>query len=192
MDPVYFQKPEQLREWLDEHHATDRELVVGIYKKGSGIESIDWVALVDEVLCYGWIDGVARRIDDDRYCIRVTPRKTGSIWSQRNIDRVAALSAESRMRPAGIRAFEARREDRSGIYSFEQKEKPAFTEEFSGQLAQNAAAYEFFVSQAAWYQRAATHWVMSAKRAATRISRMNQLIEDSANGRTIKPLTRNR
>lgn len=192
MEPVYFETPDQLRAWLDAHHETETELVVGIYKKHSQVESVDWAALVDEVLCYGWIDGIAHRIDEDRYCIRITPRKRGSIWSQRNINRVAVLIEEGRMQPAGLKAFEARSGDRSGIYSFEQKKAAAFSQGFADQMAANPAAHEFFTSQAPWYQRAATYWVMSAKREETRMKRMGQLIDDSEAGRTVRPLTRNK
>jgi uncharacterized protein YdeI (YjbR/CyaY-like superfamily) len=192
VEPVYFSSAEELRAWLDAHHESETELVVGIYKKNSGVQGIDWAALVDEVLCFGWIDGKARRIDDDRYCIRITPRKQGSIWSNRNIARVAALLEEGRMHPGGLQAYEARSTERSGVYSFEQEEEPELSPEFASMLEGNDVALAYFQSQAPWYRRAAAHWVMSAKREATRERRMNELIEDSANGRTIKPLTRNR
>ncbi|TVR74205.1 MAG: bacteriocin-protection protein [Sphaerobacteraceae bacterium] len=190
MDPVYFASPEEFRAWLEANHSVESALVVGFYKVGSGIPSITWAEAVDQALCVGWIDGVTRRIDNERYTIRFTPRKPGSIWSKRNIERIEVLRREGRLRPAGEEAFEKRREDRSGIYSFEQDNPLEFPDEFTAQLTAHPDAETFFATQAPWYRRAATHWVMSAKREATRQKRMTQLVEDSAAGRTIKPLTR--
>jgi uncharacterized protein YdeI (YjbR/CyaY-like superfamily) len=140
---------------------------------------------VDEALCFGWIDGVRRGIDDDSYSIRFTPRKPRSTWSKVNVAKVEELERQGLMRPAGRKAFEARTEDNTGIYSFE-RDQPAElpSERFS------SAAWEFFQSQPPWYRRTAAHWVLSAKREATRERRLATLVEDSAAGRTIKSLTR--
>src|SRR5579885_1678834 len=105
MEPMFFRTPAEFRAWLDEHHATARELWVGFYKKGSGEPSITWPESVDEALCFGWIDGIRKAVDDRSYKIRFTPRKTGSVWSAVNIKRVEALTGEGRMRPAGLKAF---------------------------------------------------------------------------------------
>jgi uncharacterized protein YdeI (YjbR/CyaY-like superfamily) len=191
MESIHFRTPEELRSWLEKHHETETELSVMIFKKRSGVSSVDWAQIVDEVLCFGWIDGKGKRIDDDRYTIRITPRKRGSIWSHRNVARVEALVEEGRMRPAGLRAFESRKPERTGIYSFERNAEAEFGPEFANWFQQNPDALAYFGAQANWYRRAATHWVMSAKRDSTRQRRMSQLIADSSAGRTIKPLTRN-
>src|SRR5882672_10237126 len=121
MKPKFFATPTAWRDWLEKHHAGQKELLVGFYKKDSGKPSITWPESVDGALSYGWIDGVRRRIDDISYSIRFTPRRPRSIWSTVNIKRVQDLTRDGLMRPAGIRAFEAREEARSGVYSFEQK-----------------------------------------------------------------------
>lgn len=189
MEPVYFTTPEAFRGWLEMHHETATEIIVGFYKKKSGVPGITWAEAVDEALCFGWIDSVGRRIDDQRHTVRFTPRKPRSVWSDRNIRRVEDLTAQGRMRPAGLRAFEARSEERSRVYSHEQ-DNVEFSEEFAQRLKGNDAAWTFFESQPPSYQRAATHWVMSAKRETTRERRLSQLIEDSAAGQTVPPLTR--
>ncbi len=189
MDAIYFKRPEEFRDWLADHHDQETELVVGFYKKGTGIPSMTWAEAVDEALCYGWIDGRGNRVDEQRYTIRFSPRKPSSIWSDRNIKRVEALTAEARMQPAGVRAFEARSEERSRVYSFEQ-DSVSLSPAFEQRLKENEAAWHFFRDQAPWYQRAAIHWVMTAKRESTRERRMEQLITDSARNLTIPPLTR--
>src|SRR3954454_4745898 len=125
MEATFFATPAEFRAWLQEHHDSETELLVGFYKKGSGKPSITWPESVDEALCYGWIDGVRRSLGDEAYTIRFTPRKKRSVWSNVNIRRVGELIAEGRMRPAGLAAFEARTGERSGIYSFEQKDQVA-------------------------------------------------------------------
>ena len=121
MKAVYFATPADFGKWLGRKHATETELLVGFYKKGSGKPSMTWPQSVDEALCFGWIDGVRRRVDDERYTIRFTPRKAGSIWSAINIRRVEELTRDGRMRKAGVKAFEARSATRSRVYSYEQK-----------------------------------------------------------------------
>ncbi len=121
MKPVFFATPQEFRAWLVEHHATATELWIGLYKKGSGRPSITWPEAVDEALCFGWIDSVRQRIDDERYMNRFTPRKPTSNWSAVNIRRVEELTEQRRMRAAGLKAFRERREDRTAIYSYEQR-----------------------------------------------------------------------
>jgi uncharacterized protein YdeI (YjbR/CyaY-like superfamily) len=190
MKPTFFATPQEFRSWLEAHHATHRELLVGFYKRGLGKPSITWPESVDEALCFGWIDGVRKSLSEDAYTIRFTPRRATSIWSAINVARVAALESLGRMTPAGRRAFAARTPERTGVYSFERNEAARFLPEQAKKLRANRAAAEFFDAQPPWYRRTATHWVISAKREATRARRLDQLIADSAEGRTIGPLTR--
>lgn len=189
MEAKFFATAAEWRSWLEEHHDTSQELLVGFYKSGSGKPSISWNESVDVALCFGWIDGVRRRIDDVSYSIRFTPRKPRSIWSAVNVRKVAELSAQGLMRPAGTKAFAARQEDRSAVYSFEQ-EQVALSSEQERQFRANASAWEFFKSCPAWYRKAATWWVISGKREETRSRRLAALMEDSARNRTLAHLTR--
>jgi uncharacterized protein YdeI (YjbR/CyaY-like superfamily) len=190
MEPTFFATPADLRAWLERNHDKETELLVGFYKKGSGKPSITWPELVDEALCFGWIDGIRRGIDAESYTIRLTPRKPTSNWSSVNIKRVGELTKEGRMRPAGVAAFERRSEDRSGIYSYEQRQQAKLEPEQEREFRANAAAWSFFQAQPAGYRRTATHWVVSAKREETRRARLATLIDDSANGRRLRHLTR--
>ena len=190
MEPNFFASPNDFRAWLEEHHATETELLVGFHKKGSGKPSMTWPESVDQALCFGWIDGVRRRIDDERYAIRFTPRKPGSTWSAVNVKRARELLEEGLMRPAGLAAFERRADGRTAIYAYEQRKhaqlEPAMQECFEA----DEQAWTWFQAQPPHYRRAATHWVVSAKKPETRERRLMQLIADSRAGRTIKPLTR--
>lgn len=188
MKPKFFATPAEFREWLEEHHAEADELLVGFHKVGSGQPSMTWPESVDEALCFGWIDGVRKRLDDERYTIRFSPRKPRSNWSAVNVKRVAALTAEGRMRPAGIRAFEARAPERTGIYSYEQRHSAKLTPAQLRQLKANPAAWEYFQAQPRSYRTAATWWVVSAKKEETREKRLAQLIADSALGRSVPPM----
>jgi uncharacterized protein YdeI (YjbR/CyaY-like superfamily) len=161
MEPKFFATPAAWRAWLDKHHDKRQELLVGFYKRDSGKPSITWPESVDAALCYGWIDGVRRRIDDVSYSIRFTPRKASSTWSVVNIKRVAELTGQALMRPAGIRAFEARKEERSGIYAFEQQ-SIQFESAQERRFRANRAVWKFFGAQPAWYRRTAT-WRGSAR-----------------------------
>lgn len=190
MTPTFFATPAEFRAWLEEHHADAAELLVGFLKKGSGRPSITWPESVDEALCFGWIDGVRKRIDDERYTIRFTPRKARSTWSAVNVRRVAELAELGRMRPAGLAAFGRRSGDRTGVYSYEQRQKAELGDDRERRFRANGKAWEWFACQPAWYRRAATWWVISAKREDTRERRLATLIEDSAAGRPVKPLTR--
>ncbi|MGH3034602.1 MAG: YdeI/OmpD-associated family protein [Gaiellaceae bacterium] len=191
MKPTFFATPAEFRTWLEEHHGETRELWVGFYKKGSGKPSISWPEAVDEALCFGWIDGVRKSIDDVAYANRFTPRKRRSTWSARNIRRAQELADRGLMHPAGLEAFEARaEEDKTGIYSYEQKDAAELGQVYERQFRANESAWAFFRAQAAWYRRAAVWWVVSAKREETRLKRLATLIEDSEHGRTIPALTR--
>ena len=186
-DVGFFMSPAELRAWLDANHGTAPELWVGMRPKAAGLPTVSWEDIVDEVLCVGWIDGVRYRVEGGS-CIRITPRRPGSVWSARNIGRVAALTAEGRMRPAGVAAFEARRADRSGVYAYETGAN-GFSPELERRFRDAADAWAFFEQQPPGYRRLATGWVMGAKREETRDKRIGQLIEDSAAGRRLGAIT---
>jgi uncharacterized protein YdeI (YjbR/CyaY-like superfamily) len=187
--PTFFATPEEFRAWLEKHHDTERELLVGFWKRGTGKPSITWPQSVDEALCFGWIDGVRRSLGDEAYTIRFTPRKARSTWSAVNVRRVGELTAEGRMRPAGLKAFEARSEDKTAIYAYEQR-SPELAEPYAGELRANAAAWEFWRKQPPWYRKTASWWITSAKKEETRRKRLATLIDDSAHGRPIAGLDR--
>jgi uncharacterized protein YdeI (YjbR/CyaY-like superfamily) len=189
-EPLFFASPRELAAWFREHAATETELFLGYWKKATGRPSVTWPESVDEALCVGWIDGVRRRIDDDCYVIRFTPRKSGSTWSEVNVGRVAELTAQGRMRPAGTAAFAARRADRSGIYSFEQKQEPRLDAEAVAAFRADPQAWAHFTAEPPSYRRAAVWWVVSAKQQATRDRRLAQLMADSRAGRRIASLRR--
>ncbi|MEQ1727173.1 MAG: YdeI/OmpD-associated family protein [Vicinamibacterales bacterium] len=187
---IYFDSPAAFRRWLEAHHASADELLVGYYKAHTGRPSLTWPESVDEALCVGWIDGIRRRVDDDRYTIRFTPRRKHSIWSLVNIRRVAVLTAEGRMRPSGLRAFEARRADRSGAYSFERPAPAVLAAADERRFKTYRKAWAFFQSQPDGYRKTAMHWVTGAKKAETREKRLATLIADSDAGLRIAQLRR--
>jgi uncharacterized protein YdeI (YjbR/CyaY-like superfamily) len=170
------------RRWLEANAATADELVVGFWKKDSGRPSMTWSESVDEALCFGWIDGIRRRIDGESYSIRFTRRKPTSTWSAVNVAKMAALEAAGRMTPAGRSAFEQRREARTGVYSYEQ-DAIALDETA---LRTDPAAWAYWQAAAPSYRKVASHWVTSAKRPETRHKRMDQLVSDCAAGLKIK------
>jgi uncharacterized protein YdeI (YjbR/CyaY-like superfamily) len=186
--PRYFETAEAFRAWLEAHHATNAELVVGFHKRGSGRPSMTWPESVDEALCFGWIDGVRRSVDAERYTIRFTPRRRGSTWSAVNVARAAELAHLGRMHPAGQSAFEARRT--TGVYSYEQRQAARLTPEHERQFRQVESAWRFFEAQPPSYRRTAIFWVTSAKQDETRARRLAILIRDSAGGLRIGPLRR--
>jgi uncharacterized protein YdeI (YjbR/CyaY-like superfamily) len=189
MDIIFFESPAELRAWFEANHDTAKELFVGYYKKGSGKPSITWEESVDQALCFGWIDGVRKRIDDESYKIRFTPRKPRSIWSAVNIKRMEDLSARDLVKPSGLIAFEQRSGERSEVYSYEQ-ENLKLDEADEALFRANIPAWEFFQTTAPSYQKAAIWWVVSAKKAETRQKRLSTLIEDSANSKTLPQFTR--
>jgi uncharacterized protein YdeI (YjbR/CyaY-like superfamily) len=191
MKPTYFATAAQLRAWFDRHHDTADELWVGLYKKRSGRPSITWPEVVDEALCFGWIDGIRRSIDEQSYTNRITPRKPGSYWSAKNTRRFRELEHEGRVRPAGRRAFEQRRpEDETAAYSYEQRYEVTLAPEFERRFRAKKRAWAFFDAQPEGYKATVRYWVMSAKRPEARERRLETLIEDSANGRRSGPLRR--
>jgi len=188
--PKFFKSAAEFRQWLATNGATHNELWVGYSKKDSGRPSITYTESVDQAICFGWIDGVRSSIDAVSYKIRFTPRKPRSIWSNINIRKATELTKLGQMHPAGEKAFAARREDRSEIYSFEHKAQRELDPGFAKRLAANKKAKAFFEAQRPSYQRVAIHWVMSAKRDETWLKRLQQLISDSAKGLWIPPLRR--
>jgi uncharacterized protein YdeI (YjbR/CyaY-like superfamily) len=181
MTPTFFEKQSDFRKWLKKNHEKETALLVGFYKVGSGKPSMTWSESVDEALCFGWIDGVRKSIDKDSYQIRFSQRKPSSIWSAVNIEKVEKLKEQGLMYPAGLDAFEKRKEERSKIYSHE-TENVKFTPEFEKLFKANKKAWEYFQSLAASYKKVSTHWVMSAKQASTQLKRLNALIGDSEKG----------
>ena len=188
--PTFFATPAEFRQWLEQHHETEKELFVGFYKVGSGKPSITWPQSVDEALCFGWIDGIRKSIDETSYMIRFTPRKTKSIWSAVNLKRIGELIEQDLVKPAGLTIFQVRDLKKAGIYSHEKEDQP-FDAAFEAQLKANEKAWHFFHKQAPSYQKTVRHWIMSAKQPETRLKRLTSLIEDSENGRKVGPFRRN-
>jgi uncharacterized protein YdeI (YjbR/CyaY-like superfamily) len=181
MEPVYFPSPAAFHDWLEAHHAHAAELWVGYHKVGTGTPSMTWPQSVDEALCFGWIDGVRRRVDDERYAIRFTPRRRGSVWSRVNLGRVEALIAEGRMRPAGLAAYEARDPAAAG-YTYEDRPQELPEPYASAFRDRDATAWEFFIAQSPSYRRTAIGWILAAKREETRLRRLEQIVAASAGG----------
>lgn len=190
MKPTFFATPAEFRAWLAEHHDRAQELWVGYYKKSSGKTGISWAESVEQALCFGWIDGVRRKVDDESYMNRFTPRRPGSNWSQVNLDKVAELTQRGLMQPAGLAAFARRRIDTDGAYSYEERHRATLAPAQEAQFRAQPAAWAFFQAQPPSYRAPAIWWVVSAKQAKTRQRRLDTLIEDSANGRRIAQLRR--
>src|SRR5688500_1341529 len=181
--PAFFPTAAAFRRWLEANHATAGELLVGFWKKGSGKPSIDWPQARDQALCFGWIDGVRKSLDEGSYTIRFTPRRKSSVWSKVNIERFDALRADGQMTPAGERAFAAGREDRSH-YSYESEARELAPDE-EPQFRASPAAWADWQKRPPGYRKVVLHCVTSAKRPETRAKRLATLIEDSAAGRKI-------
>lgn len=181
---TFFDSPEEFREWLEANHETATELWMGLHKKHVPDRGLTWDDAVPEALCFGWIDSVAQRIDEDAVRQRWTPRKSSSVWSTINIAHVERLVAEGKMRPAGLAAYEKRKPERSGIYAYEAG--GLLSDEQRARLLANPAAAAFWEVATSTYRKVAENWVVTAKREETRESRLVQLIEDSAAGLLIK------
>ena len=175
---LFFENQEKFREWLIQNHESESELVVGFYKVNSEFQSMTWPESVDQAICFGWIDGVRKSIDDKSYQIRFTKRKDNSIWSAVNITKVEKLIKNNLMHKAGLISFSKRKEVNSKIYSYEQDET-SFTETFETLFKENTTAWEYFTQLAPSYQKTSKHWVMSAKQESTRLNRLQELIKDS-------------
>jgi len=188
VSPVFFATPAAWRRWLAQNHARSKEVLVGFHKRGSGTPSITWPESVDEALCYGWIDGIRRRLDDDRYTIRFTPRRRGSTWSLINVRRVLELTKLGRMREAGTRAFEARTAKKTGRASYEQRRKIVLARAHERHFKASSDGWVFFKAQPPWYQRMATWWVVSAVKEETRQRRLERLIDECVRKRRMAPM----
>ena len=180
MEPKFFSTQDDFRKWLEENHQKESELLVGFYKVGTKKSSMTWSESVDQALCFGWIDGIRKSIDKESYQIRFTPRKSTSIWSAVNIKKIEELTEKELMFPAGIEAFEKRKEHKSKIYSHENNPKE-FSEEFLKLFKANKKAWQYFEKLAPSYKKTSIHWVINAKQEVTQLKRLQQLIADSEN-----------
>lgn len=181
----YFKIAAEFRRWLAAHHASEPELIVGFYRKASGKPSVSYQEAVDEALCYGWIDGVKKRVDEERYTHRFTPRRDGSIWSVVNTKRMKELIDLKRVTKAGLAAFERRDPRKTGSYSFESR-RAAFDAAIEREFTKHSAAWAFFRAQPPGYQRLVTHYVMSAKQPDTRLRRLAAIVTLSADGKRLR------
>lgn len=178
MVATFFKTELEFRVWLAKHHQNKVELLVGFYKVGTGKQSITWPQSVDQALCFGWIDGVRKSIDEESYCIRFTPRKSTSIWSAININKVEELSKAGLMMPFGLKAYALRIESKSRIYSHE-KAPEILATDYEKQFKKNKLAWNFFNAQAPSYKKVMVHWIMTAKQEKTRLSRLEKVISIS-------------
>lgn len=179
--PKFFASPADFRRWLDENHASARELLVGFHKKASGKKSITYPEALDEALCFGWIDGVRKSLNETSYTIRFTPRTPKSIWSLINVKHIERLKDQGRMHPAGLNAFAQRDPKRTGIYSFENTPRE-LSAAYEKKFRANKSAWKFFTAQPPFFRKTVAFWIMSAKKEETRLRRLQQLIETSAKG----------
>jgi len=180
--PVFFASARDFRVWLTRNSETATVITVGFYKIGSGQPSLTWPESVDEALCVGWIDGVRKRIDEQAYQIRFTPRREGSIWSSINIAKAKALIAEGRMKPGGLLAYNRRTERKSRVYSYEQESSPSLTPVELKAFKKHRAGWAYFENAAPSYRRTMVFWVVRAKQQATRARRLERFIESCAAG----------
>ena len=183
---TFFDGPEDFRAWLEAHHDSADELWMGLLKKHVPDRGLTWAEAVPEALCFGWIDSLSQRIDDDARRQRWTPRRPGSIWSAVNVAHVERLTAEGKMHPAGLAAFEARTPGRTGVYSFERDDQP-LTPEQEQALEADPAAWAFWQEATPSYRKQVASWLTSAKRETTRENRLRQLVEDCVAGRLVPP-----
>lgn len=189
MNLKYFRSASEFREWLEANHARVSELWVGFFKQASGQGGLTYAEAVDEALCFGWIDGLKKRVDEFSYTQRFTPRKPRSTWSRVNIQHVARLKKAGRVMPAGLQAFAARDPKKSGVYSFENAARN-LTAADEKRFRTDKAAWKFFQQQPPGYRRTAIWWVVGAKKNETRLRRLAQLMADSKSGRRLAQLTR--
>lgn len=181
MTLMFFASPAAFRAWLKKNYLSAPELTVGIHRKDTGKGGMTYAEALDEALCFGWIDGVRHKVDETSYSIRFTPRRPGSIWSLVNVAHAERLRASGRMTAHGLKVFNAKRTDKTGIYSFEQKPRD-FDAELERKFRANKKAWKWWEAAPPGYRRVSTFWVMSAKQDATRLRRLTQLIADSAAG----------
>jgi uncharacterized protein YdeI (YjbR/CyaY-like superfamily) len=175
MNPVYFQNQSEFREWLEKNHNKESEIIIGYYKVGTGKPSMTWSQSVDQAICFGWIDGIRRSVDKDRYSIRFTPRRLTSNWSNVNIKKVGELKKKGLMKKPGLDIYNKRKDSKSGMWNFD-RESIKLDDNLERLFKTNNIAWEFFVKQAPSYQKTKSLWIMSAKQEATKISRLKKLI----------------
>ncbi|MFZ4581321.1 MAG: YdeI/OmpD-associated family protein [Paludibacter sp.] len=183
MIATFFATQSDFRFWLEQNSDSKTELLVGFYKVNSGKPSLTWSESVDQALCFGWIDGIRKSIDNESYCIRFTPRRKNSIWSDINIKKVEDLTKAGLMTEAGLIAFSYRKEQKSGIYSFENK-IVQFDDVIADHFKQNKLAWDYFYLKTPSFRKTITHWIMSAKQEKTRLLRLEKVMEDLCNART--------
>jgi len=184
MTAIYFKSAADLRRWLEANHATAPELLLGFYKKASGKGGTTYQEAVDELLCFGWIDGVKRRVDDERYTHRITPRRPGSSWSNVNVGHVQRLITAGKMHPPGLAAFHAHLQSGKRAYTFRDRPQ-VFPAAIARVFRANRAAWKFWSAQPPGYQRSLIHWVTSARQPATRGRRLQRLVAAAATGRRL-------
>lgn len=184
--PKFFLNAQAFRRWLEANAGSAAELLVGYHKVATGKPSMSWSESVDEALCFGWIDGIRKRIDDETYQIRFTPRRPTSIWSAINIAKFEKLQAEGRMAPAGVAAFENRTEAQSVVYSYEQELSAELSPNELRDFKRNKAAWRFFESAPPSHKKVVLHWVCGAKKPETRQRRFIKLIEACAAGQRLR------
>ena len=187
--PRFFRSAAAFRAWLARNHARADELLLGFYNQRSARKGISYKEAVDEALCFGWIDGVRRTVDEKRYSGRFTPRRARSNWSFVNVKRVAELEALGRMAAPGREAFARRDAKRTGVYSFE-RERAQLGPDLEARFRANARAWAFFESRPPWYQRTSIWWMVSARKEETRLRRLAVLMECSAKEQPIPGLDR--
>lgn len=185
MVPIFFDSALSFRKWLEANYQSEKEILVGYYKVKTGKPSMTWSDSVDEALCFGWIDGVRRSVDAEGYCIRFTPRSPKSNWSAVNIAKMEELILVGKMTPAGLAAYQKRLEGRSEIYSYENRPEK-LAAEMEAKFREKSAAWSFFEVQAPSYKKTIIYWIMSAKQEATRISRLNKLVESCSEGKRLR------
>jgi len=188
MKPYFFENALAFRKWLEANYDKEKELIVGYYKVSTGKPSMNWSESVDQALCFGWIDGVRRSVDEESYCIRFTPRKPKSNWSAINIKKVEELIASGQMTPAGLKLFGLRKESKSEVYSYENRTE-AFPPEIEVRFRQNGKAWEFFTKQTPSYRKTVIYWIMSAKQEATFEKRFAQLVSECEEGKRLDLFT---
>ena len=188
-EPTHFGSQAAFRAWLKQHHRTATELLVKLWKTHAAEHGLTYAQALDEALCFGWIDGVRRRIDADSFSIRFSPRKARSIWSRVNVAHVERLTRAGRMTRRGLAAFAARTAKRTGIYSFEQAPRK-LAPEYLALFRANRTAWTYFQARPPWYQRTSSFWVMNAKREETRARRLAILIACSEQRTAIHELAR--
>ena len=181
MEPRFFSSPDKFRAWLEKNHDSAAELLVGFHKKDSGKKSVTYAQALDEALCFGWIDGVRKNLNETSYTIRFTPRKSKSIWSNVNVGHVERLKKEGRMAEPGLKAYALRDPKRTGIYAFENRPKE-FSPAYGKKFRANKAAWDFFETIPPSLRRTYIFWIMSAKKEETQLHRLELLITSSAKG----------